>query len=68
MKVSSGELKKINIIDEIILEQLGGAHRDYDLISQSIKSSIVNNLSKLSSLSPDDLVKRRYERLLRIGS
>jgi len=68
MKVSSGELKKINIVDEIISEPLGGAHRDYDLISQSIKSSIVNNLSKLSSLSSDDLVKRRYERLLKIGS
>ena len=68
MKVSSGELKKINIIDEIISEPLGGAHRDYDQISQSIKDSIVNSLSKLSSLSSDDLVKRRYERLLSIGS
>jgi acetyl-CoA carboxylase carboxyl transferase subunit alpha len=68
MKVSSGELKKINIIDEIISEPLGGAHRDYDQISQSIKDSIVNSLSKLSPLSSDDLVKRRYERLLSIGS
>ena len=68
MKVSSSELKKINIVDEIISEPLGGAHRDYDLISQSIKDSIVSSLSKLSSLSSDDLVKRRYERLLAIGS
>jgi acetyl-CoA carboxylase carboxyl transferase subunit alpha len=37
MKVSANELKKLKIIDEIIEEPLGGAHRDYDLISSSIK-------------------------------
>ena len=44
MKVSSKELKKLNIIDEIITEPLGGAHRDYDEISLSIKESLINQL------------------------
>ena len=44
MKVSSNELKKIKIVDEIIQEPLGGAHRDYDLISENIKGSLIRNL------------------------
>ena len=43
MKVSANELKKLKIIDEIIEEPLGGAHRDYDLISSSIKDSLIKN-------------------------
>ena len=68
MKVSSSELKKINIVDEIIQEPLGGAHRDYDLISENIKGSLIRNLSILNKLSIEDLLERRYKRILSIGS
>lgn len=68
MKVSSKDLKKINIIDEIISEPLGGAHRDYDLMAENIKSSLIKNLSILNKLSLDDLLDRRYKRILEIGS
>mgnify|MGYP001358803360 FL=1 len=68
MKVSSKDLKKINIIDEIITEPLGGAHRDYDLMAENIKSSLIKNLSMLNKLSLDDLLDRRYKRILEIGS
>ena len=68
MKVSSKDLKKINIIDEIIAEPLGGAHRDYDLMAENIKSSLIKNLSILNKLSLDDLLDRRYKRILEIGS
>lgn len=67
MKVSSNELKKINIVDEIIQEPLGGAHRDYDLISNNIKNSIIKNLSDLKKYNVEDLIERRYERILKIG-
>ena len=68
MKVSSSELKKINIVDEIIQEPLGGAHRDYDLMSENIKGSLIRNLSILNKLSIEDLLERRYKRILSIGS
>ena len=68
MKVSSKELKKINIVDEIIQEPLGGAHRDYDLISQNVKSSLIKNLSILNKLSKDELLDRRYKRILNVGA
>ena len=68
MKVSASELKKINIIDEIIQEPLGGAHRNYDLTSEIIKKSLVKNLTNLQKLSNEKLIERRYQRLLKIGT
>ena len=67
MKVSANELKKLKIIDEIIEEPLGGANRDYDLISSSIKDSLIKNLSALNSMSMEQLLDRRYKRLVEIG-
>ena len=51
MKVSAQELIKIKIVDEIIKEPLGGAHRDYKKISESVRSCILKNLGTLLSLS-----------------
>ena len=68
MKVGATDLKKIGIVDEIILEPIGGAHKDYDAISRSIKSSLITNIAELSKFSLEDLLKRRYERLLKIGA
>jgi len=67
MKVSANELKKLKIIDEIIEEPLGGAHRDYDLISSRIKDSLIKNLSALNSMSMEQLLDIRYKRLVEIG-
>ena len=68
MKVCASELKKINVIDEVISEPVGGAHRDFDIVSANIKASLVNNLTILSKYSMDDLLQRRYKRLLDIGA
>ena len=67
MKVSAKELKKLKIIDEIIEEPLGGAHRDYDLISSTIKDSLIKNLSTLNNMSMEQLLDRRYKRLVEVG-
>jgi len=67
MKVSAKELKNLKIIDEIIEEPLGGAHRDYDLISSSIKDSLIKNLSILNNMSLEQLLDRRYKRLVEVG-
>jgi acetyl-CoA carboxylase carboxyl transferase subunit alpha len=67
MKVNAKELIKIRVIDEIINEPSGGAHRNYDAMAASIKSSLIINLQKYSSLNIDDLLDKRYQRLLNIG-
>ena len=67
MKVSAKELIKINVIDEIIEEPSGGAHRDYDAAAANIKSSLIDNLQKIGTIEINDLIERRYQRLLTIG-
>jgi len=67
MKVSAQELIKIKIVDEIIKEPLGGAHRDYKEISESVRSCILKNLGTLLSKPIDDLLEARYKKLLEIG-
>jgi len=67
MKVSAKELIKINVIDEIIEEPSGGAHRDYDTAAANIKSSLIDNLQKIGTIEINDLIERRYQRLLTIG-
>ncbi len=68
MKVGASDLKKIDIVDEIIVEPIGGAHQDYDLVSANIKSSLLANIAELSKFSQEELLKRRYQRLLKIGA
>ena len=68
MKVSAQELIKIGIVDEIILEPSGGAHRDYEEMATSLKKSITDALSRLDQQTIEEMLESRYQRLLRIGS
>ena len=68
MKVGANDLKKIGIVDEIIPEPVGGAHQDYDMISANIKLSLLTNIAGLSKFSQEELLQRRYQRLLKIGA
>lgn len=68
MKVSAQELIKIGIVDEIIPEPSGGAHRDYEEMATSLKKSITDALSRLDQQTIEEMLESRYERLLRIGS
>ena len=68
MRVAADDLKKIGIVDEIISEPLGGAHQDYNTISASIKLSLLTNIAELSKFSQEELLQRRYQRLLKIGA
>ena len=67
MKLSSNDLLKLNVIDEIIEEPLGGAHRDKKLILQKVKSSIEKNLEEFSQFSRDEIYRKRKEKFLKIG-
>jgi len=67
MKISAKELIKINVIDEIIKEPPGGAHREYDIAAENIKSSLVQNLEKIKDMNKSDLLEKRYKKLQNIG-
>ena len=67
MKLSSQDLLDLNVIDEIISEPLGGAHRDKDLILNNVRNSITNNLNDFSSMSKDEVLNHRKNKFLSIG-
>ncbi len=67
MKLSSKDLLKLEIIDEIIPEPIGGAHRDENLILENVKISITKNLNNFKRMSPDEILSQRKNKFLKIG-
>ena len=67
MKLSSKDLLELKVIDEIIAEPLGGAHRDKDLILNNVRNSIINNLNEFSLMSKDEVLSHRKNKFLSIG-
>ncbi|MCM8790005.1 MAG: acetyl-CoA carboxylase carboxyltransferase subunit alpha, partial [Candidatus Omnitrophica bacterium] len=67
LKLTAQELLKTGIIDEVVPEPLGGAHRDPQKTAQNLKESIERNLKDLSKLEKENLLKLRYEKYRNIG-
>tara|TARA_Y100000590_G_scaffold462086_1_gene625287 strand:+ start:4913 stop:6022 length:1110 start_codon:yes stop_codon:yes gene_type:complete len=67
MKLTAKELLKLGIIDEVINEPLGGAHRDSDEIAANIKKSILENLKNFENLSGEEILQQRKTKFLKIG-
>jgi len=67
MKLSSKELLDLKIIDEIILEPLGGAHRDKDLILDNVRNSIRKNLDFFLDMDEEEILLHRKNKFLSIG-
>ena len=67
MKLSSKDLLDLNIIDEIIEEPIGGAHRDKDKILNSVKISIEKSLVEFSDLSREEVLEKRKNKFLSMG-
>lgn len=60
-------LKELELIDGIVQEPLGGAHRDYAEMAQNLKQHILADLAELDTLDKDALLERRYNRLMNYG-
>ena len=67
MKLSAKDLFQLEIIDEVIEEPIGGAHRDANLILQNVKVSISKNLSLFKNMSAEEIFNERKNKFLRIG-
>jgi len=64
LRITASDCLKFNIIDEIIEEPIGGAHRDHNYIGESLKKSLLDNLNNLREKDVDDLIASRNERYL----
>ena len=67
MKLSARDLLDLKVIDEIITEPIGGAHRDRELTLRNVKKSIENNLSHFLLMSGDEVFSHRKNKFLTIG-
>ncbi|WP_367598040.1 acetyl-CoA carboxylase carboxyltransferase subunit alpha [Pseudomonas fulva] len=67
MGITAERLKSLDIVDKVIQEPLGGAHRDPAAMSESIRAELVQQLDMLSGLDHGALLARRYDRLMSYG-
>jgi len=67
MGVTSARLKQLQLIDDILEEPLGGAHRNMDEMAQRIKMRLIDQLDQLNSFPANELIAARYQRLLSYG-
>ena len=67
LKLTAQDLFEFGIIDEIVKEPLGGAHRDFEETADNLGASIERTLKKLTKMSGKDLVKKRYEKFRAMG-
>jgi len=67
MGITAQRLHELELVDEIIPEPLGGAHRDTDRMAANLKQSLLSTLENIERLSIDDLMRARYSRLMQYG-
>lgn len=67
MKLTAEDLLEANVIDDIIKEPTGGAHKDVALMSRNIKEYIIDSLDELGKLDVSDLLNKRYDKFRQMG-
>ncbi|WP_223068433.1 acetyl-CoA carboxylase carboxyltransferase subunit alpha [Paenibacillus caui] len=67
MKITAKDLLEMEVIEEIVPEPRGGAHRDYEETAAAVKASIVKHLEELSVMNADELLEDRYAKFRKIG-
>ncbi|MGD8874381.1 MAG: acetyl-CoA carboxylase carboxyltransferase subunit alpha [Gammaproteobacteria bacterium] len=65
--ITSTRLSELGLVDEVISEPLGGAHRDVDATAGNIKAAILATLETLQQIPPEELIEARYKRLMAYG-
>ncbi len=67
LKITAGDLRELGLVDEVVPEPLGGAHRNADQSALDLKSAFLKHLRALQSLSVDQLLEARYQKYRAIG-
>ena len=68
LKLTAENLLKLEVVDEIVAEPEGGAHRDYDSVAENLGTALRRNLERISEIPIEELLNRRYEKFRRLGS
>lgn len=67
MNITADKVKALGLIDEVVPEPLGGAHRDYDTMAANLKQCLLSQLEELKQYDVDTLKDKRFERLMSYG-
>ena len=67
LKLTARDLDGLGVIDEIVRESPGGAHRDLELTASNVQVALRRHLAELKQLSPEELVRDRYAKFRRMG-
>ena len=68
LRLTSRDLLSLGVIDDVIEEPLGGAHRDHPRMAARLKMYLIKALRELTARSPDELLAKRYEKFRRMGT
>ncbi len=68
LKLTAQSLAETGIVDEVVREPLGGAHRDHEQAAELLEKAILKHLNELNLLSTEELMKRRYEKFRQVGA
>ena len=68
LKLTAQDLLKLEVVDEIVPEPEGGAHRDYSSIAANLGTALRRNLQRIAGIPIEELLRKRYEKFRRLGS
>ncbi len=68
LKLTAPDLKELKVIDGVIPEPLGGAHRDHEASAEAVKKQILQSLKRLKKLNPEKLIEQRIEKYASMGA
>ena len=68
LKLTAADLYRLGVVDEIVKEPLGGAHRNPQKVAEDLKKAVERHLSDLEKMDLEDLLKLRYEKFRKMGS
>ena len=67
LKISAKDLLELGIVDEVLPEPLGGAHKDYDAAAVTLRQALLKNLDQIMELKPSEMLEARYKKFRKIG-
>jgi acetyl-CoA carboxylase carboxyl transferase subunit alpha len=68
MKITAGDLYELGVVDEIVVEPMGGAHTDYAAIARAVDDAVRRHLTEIIAWDSDDRIKRRQEKYRQMGA
>jgi acetyl-CoA carboxylase carboxyl transferase subunit alpha len=68
LKLTADDLMRLGVVDEVVPEPEGGAHRSHEVAAQNLSAALLRNLERVAALTTEELLKKRYEKFRRLGN